>query len=420
MNEKRNTKLNFGKTFLWGASVSTHQVEGGNQNQWSLWELETAQVKVAKAPYLYGNLPIWGEVKNEALKPENYVSGIACDHFNRYNQDFDLAKQLNFNALRTGIEWSRIEPKEGEFNLSAVAHYKRYFMALKDRGIQPIITLWHWTMPEWMAQKGGFAKRANIKYFSRYVKFITEQLGAHFKYVITINEPTIYSLMSYYEHRWPPEESSRLKTLWVLLNLALAHKKSYKIIKQIKPTAKIGLAHNCAYFYAGDKSWISRLWAYFSHKFGNEFFINRVKNYQDFFGLNYYFSNRFLGTHIHNPDKKINDLGWDMQPDKIRQLVNKLYKKYNLPIIITESGVADRNDQYRKWWIAQSIKAINLAQEDGVKMIGYIHWSLLDNFEWAEGFWPRFGLIEVDYKTQQRKIRASAKWYAQLIQTFQK
>ena len=182
----------------------------------------------------------------------------------------------------------------------------------------------------------------------------------------------------------------------------------------------MGLAHNCAYYYAGDDSWISDLVAKLGHKFSNEYFINKVKRQQDFFGLNYYFANQILGTRVHNSDdNELNDLGWDMQPDKLRPLMVQLYKKYKLPILITESGVADQKDQYRKWWIAQSIKAIDGAIKDGVPALGYIHWSLLDNFEWAEGFWPRFGLISVDYKTQTRKPRASAIWYSKLIKTIQ-
>lgn len=420
MAESKKLKLHFPKNFLWGASISTHQVEGNNHNQWTTWELETAQVKVAQAPYTYQHLAIWDEIKEQTAKPSNYVSGKATDHFNKYELDFDIAKKLHFTTLRTGIEWSRIEPKEGKFNQEALEHYQNYFEALKKRGITPVITLWHWTFPDWFASKGGFTKRRNVKYFTRYVEKVTAALGSHFKYVITINEPTVYASMSYHEERWPPEGSSKLLTLLVLLNLARAHRKSYRIIKSHKPSAKVGLAHNCAYYYAGDDSIFSRTVAWLGHRFSNEFFINRVKRRQDFLGLNYYFANRIIGTRVHNPNKTVNDLGWDMQPDKIRSLLDKLYQKYKLPIMITESGVADMHDQYRKWWIAESVKAMEGAIKDGVPMIGYIHWSLLDNFEWAEGFWPRFGLIEIDYKTLQRKVRPSAYWYARLIKTLQK
>lgn len=418
MTEKKKLGLSFPKKFLWGASISTHQVEGNNHNQWSTWELETAQVKVAQAPYNYKHLEIWEDIKDQASKPSNYVSGKATDHFNKYELDFDIAKKLEFSVLRTGIEWSRIEPEEGQFDIAAVEHYKKYFAALEKRGITPVISLWHWTFPDWFAKKGGFEKRKNIKYFTQYVEYVTKQLGYNFKYVIILNEPTVYAAMSYHERRWPPEEGSKLLTFLVLQNLALAYKRSYKIIKKYRQRAKVGVAHNCAYYYAGDDSVVSKAAAYFSHKFGNEYFINRVKRHQDFFGLNYYFANQILGTRVHNPeDNPKSDLGWDMQPDKVGPLLIKLHEKYKIPFMITESGLADMHDQHRKWWISETVKAMDGAIKKGVPMIGYIHWSLTDNFEWAEGFWPRFGLVEVDYRTLQRKVRPSALWYSRLIRT---
>lgn len=420
MAEGKKLQLNFPENFEWGASISTHQVEGGNHNQWTTWELETAQEKVAQAAYNYEHLPLWNEIKKEALKPENYVSGKSADHFNLYKHDFDIAKKLNFSVLRSGIEWSRIEPEEGEFDPAAIVHYKQYFTEMKKRGIEPVITLWHWTFPDWFAQKGGFAKRRNIKHFIRYVEYVTEQLGMHFNYVITLNEPTVYAAMSYHERRWPPEEGSKFLMLKVMRNLAKAHKKSYKIIKRMRPEAQVGLAHNCAYYYAGDDSVVSKIVARLGHVFSNEYFINRVRKQQDFFGLNYYFANRVCGTRVHNTSKRSNDLGWDMQPDKMGPLIEQLHAKYKLPILVAESGVADMHDTYRKWWIIESVKAMNSALEKDVPIIGYIHWSLLDNFEWAEGFWPRFGLIEVDYNTMKRRPRPSALWYGKLIKTLKR
>lgn len=415
MKSTKKQTVYFPKSFLWGASISTHQVEGGNHNQWSIWELETARVHAAKARYQYQHLPIWKDIRDIATQPENYVSGKACDHYNLYEEDFMLAKKLNFSALRCGIEWSRIEPEEGEFSKKALQHYKQYFTSLEKQGITPVITLWHWTFPEWFAKKGGFEKRSNVKYFVRYVRYVSEQLGMHFKYVIVLNEPTIYASVSYHEERWPPEKSSKLQMWYVLRNLAAAHRRSYRVIHKLRPKAKVGIAHNCGYYYAGDDSIISKVVAWGLHKVMNEYFINLVRRQQDFFGLNFYFAHRILGTRSHNPNEHQNDLGWDMQPDKLGLLVQRLYKRYQLPVMVTESGTADMHDQYRQWWIRESITSMNAAIGDGAKMIGYIHWSLLDNFEWAEGFWPRFGLIEVDYKTQKRTVRQSAKWYGSTI-----
>lgn len=400
---------------MWGASVSTHQVEGGNHNQWSVWELEMAQQHASSAKDRYGHLSNWTEIKDEASKPENYVSGRAAGHYKNYEADFDIAQKLNLNSLRSGIEWSRIEPEEGKFDAQALKHYREYFFSLKERGITPVVTLWHWTFPEWFAKKGGFVKRRNVRFFTRYVKYIANEIGIELDYIITVNEPTVYTTMSYFEKRWPPQHGSMVDSLRVLINLAYAHKKCYRLIKKVMPSSQIGLAHNCSYFYSKDREPLPRLFVYISHKLGNEFFINRVRRYQDFLGVNYYFANRFIGTKIDNSAFPVNDLGWPMQPDKLGPLLILLSEKYKKPILVTESGVADAKDTHRKWWISESVKSLQFARKNGVSVLGYIHWSLLDNFEWAEGFWPRFGLIEVDYNTGKRTVRKSAQWYSALI-----
>lgn len=414
---KKGRNHHFPKGFLWGASVSTHQVEGGNHNQWSVWELENARVQAAQASYKYGHLKNWKAVEKEAAAPSNYVSGVAADHFNRFEHDFALAKQLRFSAMRSGIEWSRIEPEPGKFNKEALEHYRTYFKKMRAAGLVPIVTLWHWTLPVWLAERGGFKKRGNIKYFVRYVQFLLESAPELFEgYVLTINEPTIYASESYLHRRWPPQEGSVFAMHHVMVHLATAHRKAFKAIKKRHPKAKVGIAHHGLSFYAGDNSFISRMSAWVSHKMANEYFVSLAgKKKQDFIGLNYYMAPEFHGLRVHNPTNRVNDLGWDMQPAKMQQLLEKLWRKYQKPLILTESGVADREDIYRQWWIEESIKAMDQAIQSGVKMLGYIHWSLLDNFEWAEGFWPRFGLIEVNYKTQQRKARESAKWYSRFI-----
>lgn len=395
--------------------MSSHQVEGGNYNQWTEWELETAKVKAAQAKYKYSHTPQWQELKSQILSPDNYISGISTDHLQRYQHDFALAHRLNLNSLRVGIEWSRIEPEEGVFNKQAISHYKKYLLAMKEQGLEPVVTLWHWTNPVWFENKGGFLKRRNIKYFLRYVRYVSQQLGMHINYFITINEPTVYASMSYREERWPPELGSKPATIRVLLNLAKAHRKSYKIIKSIRPRSKIGLAHHVAYCYPGDDSKISQLASLWHRWLENEWFISRVRKHQDYLGLNHYFSNRYCGTHVHNPHLDKSDMGWDMAPANIAPLLKRLHEKYDLPILITENGLADHRDKHREWWLRETVAAMNEALRGGVRLIGYQHWSLIDNFEWAEGFWPRFGLIEINYQTKQRKVRPSALWYARVI-----
>ena len=143
--------------------------------------------------------------------------------------------------------------------------------------------------------------------------------------------------------------------------------------------------------------------------------MKKVVKKCDFIGVNYYFSNRIYGYRVHNPDEKLSDLGWDLAPANIQFALERLNDKYHLPILITENGLADAKDTYRQWWITQTIMGMQKAMENGVSLIGYLHWSLLDNFEWDKGFWPRFGLVEVDYKTKKRTLRPSAVWFAKVV-----
>lgn len=405
----------------WGASTSAHQVEGGNHNQWSVWELENASELAKNAPAKYAHwLPSWDAVKDEATKPENYVSGIADDHYNRYEEDFDILSSLNMNAYRFSIEWSRIEPEEGKWDETEIEHYRKYLKALKKRKIEPFVTLWHWTMPVWFVEKGDFEKRSNVKYFVRYVEKIMEELGDLFTYVVTLNEPNTYVGMSYGINEWPPKDRGRIRLLPTYYNLTLAHKKSYKIIKKVSPKARVGIAQQISYFYNTDNGIISRIAVRAGMWSTNWIFFNRTKGHHDFFGLNYYQSNHMQGTQIKNTNKRQSDYGWNMQPWDIEQLLVDAHKKYGLPVVVLENGLADKNDKDRKWWLEETLGAMNRAIENGVKIDGYLHWSLLDNFEWADGFWPRFGLVEVDRKTLTRTVRPSAKWFAEQIREIRK
>lgn len=407
--------LNFPKHFLWGASSSAHQVEGGTHNQWSVWELENAKVLAETAKYQANYLPKWDEIKPEATDPKNYVSGKATDHYNLYEEDFTLIKKLNMNAWRFSLEWSRIEPEEGAWNAEAIEHYRQYLQRLKVLGIEPVVTLWHWTQPLWFEQKGGFTKRKNIQYFVRFAQKMFEELGHDFRYVITLNEIEVYVGKGFLTADWPPQKRSKWTGFWTLMHLIAAHKKVYKLAKSAGRKYQVSIAKNSAYHYAGDDAWLSRLTAGLIKYAEDTFILRRVRKHMDFVGLNYYFSNRYYGSREHNPNEQVSDLGWDMQPANIEFVLKDIADRYNLPIIITENGVADRDDDYRKWWITQTLLAINRAMQAGVQVNGYLHWSLTDNFEWSSGFWPRFGLAAVDYATKKRTLRPSAIWFGKVI-----
>lgn len=412
---KPDQTLGFPKSFLWGSATASHQVEGGNYNQWTVWELENAKTKSVQAEYQYGDWESWNYIKTEARKPDNYVSGKLANHYENYEEDFEFLKKMHMNAYRFSVEWSRIEPSEGQFDTREIEHYKNYVAKLKAMDIEPVLTLFHFSLPVWFADKGGFERRSNVKYFVRFAKKIVSELGSNIRFIITINEPEVYAIKSYYSQEWPPMGSSMIKIIKVLLNLGLAHRKTAKMIHAINRRYKVSIAKSSSYIYAGDNSIVSRVSAYILRLITEDLVLIWFLKGCDFLGVNFYQTNRVLGSRIHNPEINRNDLDWYMNPSDIEFVLDRYHRKYKLPIMITENGLADSKDENRKWWISETILAMQRSMKKGVKLLGYLHWSLLDNFEWAHGKWPRFGLVSVNYKTNELKLRPSAEWFGRII-----
>ena len=371
MNGEKNMQnnLKFPKDFLWGAATSAYQVEGGIDNC------------------------DWAKI---------FPAGKACDHYNRFEEDFDIAKSLGHNAHRFSIEWSRIEPEEGKFSEKEIEHYREVIKALRERGIEPFVTLWHWTLPLWIRDIGGWENKDTAEHFLKYVFRITHALE-DVRFWITLNEPEIYASNSYLKGIWPPQKINPIAYFKVINNLIKAHKKSYKIIKAINPDEHIGVAKNNIYFEGWQFFLIDWFW--------NKYFLNKIKDYHDFIGLNYYFHRRFPK----NKNEIVSDMDWEIYPEGIYHVLKNL-KKYSKPIYITENGLADAKDEKRTIFIKEHLRWVHKAIEEGVDAKGYLHWSLLDNFEWDKGFWPRFGLVEMDYQTMERKIRPSALEYKKIIE----
>lgn len=404
--------------FFFGASISSHQVEGGNNNNWTEWEKKNAIRLANTAESRKGWVPIWDEVKDYAKNPNNYISGKAADHLTRFNQDFDIARQLNLNSIRFSIEWSRIEPEEGKFNSEAILHYHNYIDALIGNKLEPFMTIWHWTTPIWFEQKQGFEKEENTIFFERFVELLLKEYGSKIKYWITLNEPRIYSSESFLNGRWPPQRKGFIKYISVMMNLRNAHKKAFKLIKSYDKNLNVGIAENIASYTSGYgiiNRITRKLFSYYEIRLAKSF-----SDHSDFIGLNYYFHRHihdFKADKIAENKDRISDLGWDLYPSGIHAPLTRL-SKLNKPIIITENGLADMNDSHREWFIRETFKSIEKSLKEGVDIRGYLHWSLLDNFEWDSGFWPRFGLIEVDYKNNfKRTIRKSALEYSKLIKS---
>jgi len=431
-------KGKFPKGFMWGASLSAHQAEGGNHNQWTVWELANSYRLAKNSEKQYSWLRNWQQIAEQAQDPANYISGRAADHFNRYESDFDILKKLNINTFRFGIEWSRIEPEEGQWNEAAIQHYKKYIAALKKRRIQPVITLWHFTMPVWFAEMGGFEKRQNIEYFVRFVKKIAKDLIIPCGWVITINEPNSYIGMSYLDGLWPPDKRSPVDAFLLFGNFAAAHKQIYNHLKRLEPKLMVGVATNCNNGQPKRRrNPFDRVVAASANYWWNWWFLDRIRGYQDFVGFNYYNTDYFKGLsrknpsrynkhHMgqrgphkgnrHNPPGPRSDLGWYMEPSGLYTLIMQVAKRYKKPIIITETGVADATDRYRQWWLEETLQAVSRANAENANVLGYFVWSLLDNFEWAQGWWPKFGLVKIDRQNNlKRELRPSAKWLAQYI-----
>jgi len=390
-------EVKFPKNFLWGAATSAHQVEGGNINDWTEWEKKNAKRLAEKAQKYYQP---WQQKKfPEILEPKNYISGRACDHYHLYKQDLDLAKSLGHNAHRFSIEWSRIEPKEGKINQKEIEHYRQVLLTLRERGLEPFVTLYHWTLPNWLAEKGGWLNPKAPYYFDRFVKIVSENLFDEVKFWITINEPVMFAFNGYLKGKWPPQKKSIFKYLKVLNNLTKAHKLAYQSLHLIDLDCQVGVSKNDIYFEGiplADYFW-------------DDYFRNKIKKEQDFIGLNYYFHSRLGG----NKNESVSDLNWEIYSEGIYHVLKDL-KKYNKPIYITENGLADAQDKKRAKFIKDHLYWIHKAIKEDVDIRGYFYWSLLDNFEWNKGFWPRFGLIGVDYKTLKRIPRPSAYQYAKI------
>ena len=409
MEKNHKNKLLFPSGFLWGSATSAHQVEGGTNNQWTQWEKDNAQRLADEAKTKWQ--PWQQEQFPEMFEKENYVSGQACDHYNRFQQDFDIAKELGQNAHRFSIEWSRIEPEEGKFDEKEIEHYRQVLIALRERGIEPFVTLWHWTEPIWFSEKGGWTNKRSVEYFSRFVEEVVGEYKDLVKFWVVVNEPNVSMGCGYFLGNQPPAKKGLTDFLKAYFNLLAAAKKAALVIRDIDANAEIGVANSVAHYeskiFPGLDFLIVKLFQLFSR-----YFLRATISYCTFIGCNYYSRHLFSQGKKNDSVKKRTDLAWEIYPDGIYKVLKEI-KKYNLPIYITENGLADAKDEKRKEFIVDHLKWMHKAIEEGADVRGYFHWSLLDNFEFPEvrGFWPRFGLVEIDFKTQERKIRPSAFGY---------
>jgi beta-glucosidase len=394
--------------FYWGAATASYQVEGGiENNDWAQAALE-------------GRVP---------------PCGPACEHYSRYEADLDLATELGHTAHRFSVEWSRIEPVEGKFDAGAIAHYRSVLEALKARNIKPFITIWHFTVPLWFTKKGGFEQKDSPEIFARYATYVVSQLGdlcAHFS---TMNEPNVFGSNGWLRGSWPPfkrfavtdmvsitnsgrmydsKSSKGIRPLFlyfrVMKNLASAHNAAYRAIKIASPTTEVSVVKHVIVFAA---NWnpLNKIKAAIANYVWTTVFMNRVKNDTDSIGLNYYFYTQFGETRTW----KKTDMDWNFAPGHIYDALMRL-ARYQKPLFVSEAGLADHDDSDRAEYITKQVSGVWQAIQDGVDVRGHMYWSLMDNYEWALGFEKQFGLIEINYQTQERTIRPSAYVYKEIIE----
>ncbi len=375
-----NKKLEFPTGFLWGAATSAYQVEGGIHGaDWS----------------------------------KTHPSGRACEHYRLYKKDFDILEKLNLNAYRFSIEWSRIQPEPDQWNAEAIEHYRTYLEELKARGIKTMATLHHFTTPLWVTRQGGWANKKIVSSFPRFAQKMFQEYNDLVDFWVTINEPvSVYALMSYLTGEWPPHRKNPVLFLKVIQNQIRAHKKIYNAFHQQDPGCRVGIAKHNTYFEPLSGSLLDKIPVEAARYFSNFFFLNRVKDHLDYIGVNYYCHARLqFPARLRNENLITTAMGWEIFPRGIYHVLQEL-DKYKLPIYITENGVADREDKHREEFIKDHLYWTHKAIKQGVDVRGYFYWSLIDNFEWAHGFGPRFGLAEVDYQTMERKLRSSAYYLA--------
>jgi beta-glucosidase len=276
------------------------------------------------------------------------------------------------------------------------------------------LTLHHFTIPLWFEEKNGFLNLNTPKYFTNYCLKSVSEFKEYVDYFATINEPEVLAFMGYYRGEWAPSKKNKLKSLIVLYNLHRCHKKAYLELKK-KFNIKLGIVTNITCIQPINDSFFNSIIANFLQSFLIYLNLGSVKNYLDFIGLNFYQTSLISGLNISDKFEPFDEMGWYINFDSIRIILNKL-KKFNLPIYITENGIADSKDKLREWYIKHTLISVQQAIEvDKIPVKGYIHWTLTDNFEWQYGFTKKFGLVEVNRSHDLKRIKRKSFALYQLI-----
>lgn len=409
------------KGFLWGVATSAFQLEGSPYADWTSWD----------------------SILNE--KPN------VTDHYTLYKEDLNLLKNLGVNAYRFSVEWSRIQPRENVWDAESLDHYQEIVDILKGNNIEPMVTLSHFTHPLWFIKKYPWHEDVSVEKFLRFLERTVETLNG-VRYWITFNEPYVLLLGGYLEGCMPPGIRNPSLAVKALENILICHGKAYDFIHDTAKGSGIAPMVSVAHNMAALAPWhrlnpldrlLSRIAKYFyNHSlldafltgtlrikfpFRNEIIIPvPIKNKLDFFGVNYY-------TRVHirfNPFKKmaielrnrdidgygLTDMGWEIHPRGLEKVL-RYASRLNVPLIVTENGIATRDGQKKIKYMKRHIDAVEKSIKDGIDVRGYFYWSLIDNYEWLQGLDARFGLYRVDFNTLERKPTNAASYYSYIIKS---
>jgi beta-glucosidase len=413
----------FPKDFKWCVATAAHQIEGNNtHSDW--WAWEQLDGKIA----------------------HNEKSGKASNHWDMLEEDTKLISDLGVDTYRFSVSWSKIEPEKGKFNKEAINHYKKEIALLKQNKIEPFVTLHHFVSPHWFTKSGGWENDDSPQVFLNFVKEAYKHFGNDVNYWVTFNEPMVFIGGGHIEGVTPPGKTD-FSIKKPLINFLKAHVLAYQYIHSKNPKAKVGLAHHIR-FLEPYRKWhpidqiIARqtdhifnwslleafetgklkIWVPFKVSINQA--IPGLKGTQDFIGVNFYTRELLKFTLSHKNfverkyylDKPRSDLNWEIWPEGFQITLDRVSKMFpGRDILITENGIADKDDKHRKFFIKTHLEVILNSLKKKYPIKGYCHWSLLDNFEWIEGFEPRFGLYHVDYKTFKRTLRPSGEYLKEVI-----
>jgi beta-glucosidase len=382
----------FPADFLWGTATSAHQIEGGNVNSdWWQWEHD----------------PRSGCATS---------SGDACDSYHRWPEDVDLVASLGLGAYRFSLEWSRIEPAEGEFSLAALDHYRRICAACHERGIAPVVTFHHFTTPLWLSARGAWEAEDAPERFGRFVERATAHIGDLVSWACTINEPDVIGVMGYMLGGFPPGVKGDLgRHLAVNEQMVKSHRRAVEALRSGPGRFPVGLTLSMSELKAEEGGETVREAA--EEILENTFL--RATEGDDFVGVQCYTRIHFgpEGQIEDDPDVPKTQMGYERWPQVVEYTVRRAAEVTKIPVVVTENGIGTEDDSDRIGYISEALSGLMKCITDGVDVRGYFVWSLLDNFEWDQGYRPKFGLVEVDRETFERRPKPSAHWFSEVARS---